>query len=199
MDKNGWMLPKQTGSRNALVCRQDGWTFPRSVADIPKSVSDLLVPASRRYTCVQQKAPPTIAPRATAAKKPVKTKVGTVRARIAPLHDTDGASDPTRVAAETNAIEDKQDQALAFATEPANRQPADQDISFPTFGQQFAPASVTPVVAEPRRPTSAASLDNLHGIEPITEAPIKTLAGKARTGRLDETKALELLRQSVLL
>ncbi|WP_416339060.1 hypothetical protein [Paraburkholderia sp. CNPSo 3076] len=43
------------------------------------------------------------------------------------------------------------------------------------------------------------SLDNLHGIEPIAEALIKTLAGKARTGRLDELKALELLQQAILL
>jgi hypothetical protein len=47
--------------------------------------------------------------------------------------------------------------------------------------------------------TSATSLDDLEGIEPIAEALIKTLAGKARTGRLDELKALELLRQAVLL
>jgi hypothetical protein len=177
-----------------------GWLdVPRSVTDIPKSVSDLLVPASRRYASAQQKAPPAIEPRATAAKKPVNTKVETVRARIAPLHDTDGTSDPTPVDAETNAVKKKQDQALAFSTEPANRQPVDKDISFPTVGQQFAPASVMPVIAESRRLTSATSLDDLHGIEPIAEALIKTLAGKARTGRLDETKALELLQQAVLL
>ncbi|MEI5999936.1 CBS domain-containing protein [Paraburkholderia bengalensis] len=39
----------------------------------------------------------------------------------------------------------------------------------------------------------------LHGIGPIAEALRKTLAGKARTGRLDELKALKLLRQTVLL
>ncbi|MBN3787836.1 hypothetical protein G3N94_13140 [Burkholderia sp. Ac-20353] len=39
----------------------------------------------------------------------------------------------------------------------------------------------------------------LNGIEPIAEALIKTLAGKARTGRLDELKALDLLQQAVLL
>jgi hypothetical protein len=43
------------------------------------------------------------------------------------------------------------------------------------------------------------TLDDLIGIEPIAEALIKTLAGKARTGRLDEMKALELLRQIVSL
>jgi hypothetical protein len=43
------------------------------------------------------------------------------------------------------------------------------------------------------------SLEDLDGIEPIAEALIKTLAGKARTGRLDELKALELLQQAVSL
>jgi hypothetical protein len=43
------------------------------------------------------------------------------------------------------------------------------------------------------------SLIDLVGIAPIAEAQIKTLAGKARTGRLDETKALELLHQVVSL
>ena len=47
--------------------------------------------------------------------------------------------------------------------------------------------------------SSVTSLENLQSIAPIAEALIKTLAGKARTGRLDELKALELLWQPVLL
>jgi len=62
-----------------------------------------------------------------------------------------------------------------------------------------ARATFMQVAAEPRSRTSATSLDDLQGIEPIAEALIKTLAGKARTGRLDELKALELLQQAVLL
>jgi hypothetical protein len=70
-----------------------------------------------------------------------------------------------------------------------------------------APTTVEPLPASalPQRKTvlvpspSVTSLDNLHGIEPIAEALIKTLAGKARTGRLDELKAMELLQQAVLL
>jgi hypothetical protein len=42
-------------------------------------------------------------------------------------------------------------------------------------------------------------LDTLRGIAPIAEALLKTLAGKARTGRLDEGAALRLLQQVVLL
>src|SRR6202790_1803825 len=177
-----------------------GWLdVPRSVTDIPESVSHLLVPASRRRAGAQQELPPAIEPKATAAKKPVNTKVRTAGARIAPLPDVDSAGVPTGLAVETKAVMGQQDQALTFSAEPANRQPVDKDISFPTVGQQFAPAFVTPVIAEPRRLTSATSLDDLHGIEPIAEALIKTLAGKARTGRLDEMTALELLQQAVLL
>jgi len=91
------------------------------------------------------------------------------------------------------------DQAAPSAVEPAVRQTVDNDVSFSAARQQFAPASVTEVITEPRRLTSATSLDDLLGIEPIAEALIKTLAGKARTGRLDEMKALELLQQAVLL
>jgi hypothetical protein len=47
--------------------------------------------------------------------------------------------------------------------------------------------------------TTTTTLDTVHGIAPIAEALIKTLAGKARTGRLDEPKALELLQQAILL
>ncbi|WP_143328104.1 hypothetical protein [Caballeronia pedi] len=62
------------------------------------------------------------------------------------------------------------------------------------------PASTPPErKASPLPSTSVTSLDNLQGIQPIAEALIKTLAGKARTGRLDELKALELLQQAILL
>jgi hypothetical protein len=81
----------------------------------------------------------------------------------------------------------QQDQALSSAADPAMRQPVDNGVAFFAVRQQFGPA------------IAATSLDNLQGIEPIAEALIKTLAGKARTGRLDEMKALELLQQAVLL
>jgi hypothetical protein len=62
------------------------------------------------------------------------------------------------------------------------------------------PVSATPQQNPAPLPfATVTSLDNLHGIAPIAGALIKTLAGKARTGRLDELKALELLQQAVLL
>jgi hypothetical protein len=177
-----------------------GWLdAPRLVTDIPESVSDLLVPESRRHASAQQELPPPVEPKATAAKTPASTKVRTAGARHAPPPDADHTSVPTNVAAETNAVMGQQDQALSSAADPAIRQPVDNDVSFSAARQQFAPASVTRVITEPRRLTSATSLDDLLGIQPIAEALIKTLASKARTGRLDEMKALDLLRQAVLL
>jgi hypothetical protein len=79
------------------------------------------------------------------------------------------------------------------ALQPGNNVPPPAPV------QQSAPASFTEVIEEPRRSAPVTSLDDLIGIAPIAEALIKTLAGKARTGRLDEMKALELLQQIVSL
>jgi hypothetical protein len=170
-----------------------GWLdVPRSVTDIPESVSDLLVPPSRRHASDQQEPPPAIEPKALTAKK-------SAGARLAPPPDANGTGSPTGVAAETNVVTGQLDQTAPSAADPAIRQTVDNDVSFSAARQQSAPASVMQVITEPRRLTSATSLDDLQGIEPIAEALIKTLAGKARTGRLDEMKALELLQQAVLL
>ena len=74
-----------------------------------------------------------------------------------------------------------------------------EPASHPTPAPVPAETTFTEVVAAPRRSAPVTSLDDLIGIAPIAEALIKTLAGKARTGRLDEMKALELLRQIVSL
>jgi hypothetical protein len=61
-------------------------------------------------------------------------------------------------------------------------------------------ASTPSSFAQDAKPsTMATDLDTLRGISPIAEALLKTLAGKARTGRLDEIKALHLLQQAILL
>jgi hypothetical protein len=177
-----------------------GWLdVARSVTDIPESVSDLLVPASRGHAAAQQKRPPAVEPKTKAAKKTASTKVQTAGARHAPPPHVDDTGVSTGLAIETNAVIGQQDQALSSAPEPAIRQPVDNDVSFSAARQQFAPAIAQQAITEPRRVTSATSLDDLQGIEPIAEALIKTLAGKARTGHLDEFKSLELLRQAVLL
>jgi hypothetical protein len=177
-----------------------GWLdVPRSVTDIPESVSDLLIPPSRRHASDQQELTPAIEPKALAAKKSAGTKAKTAGARLALPPDANGTGSPTGVAAETNVVTGQLDQTAPSAADPAIRQTVVNDVSFSAARQQSAPASEMQVITEPRRLTSATSLDDLQGIEPIAEALIKTLAGKARTGRLDEMKALELLQQAVLL
>jgi hypothetical protein len=177
-----------------------GWLdVPRSVTDVPEPVSDLLIPPSRRHASDQQELPPAIQQRATGAKKLAATKAKTAGARLALPLGANGTGSPTGVAAETNVVTGQLDQTAPSAADPAIRQTVDNDVSFSAARQQSAPASVMQVITEPRRLTSATSLDDLQGIEPIAEALIKTLAGKARTGRLDEMKALELLQQAVLL
>jgi len=71
-----------------------------------------------------------------------------------------------------------------------------------TSGPETAPsvASTAHVHTSNTYPSTAMTdLDTLRGIAPIAEALLKTLAGKARIGRLDEATALSLLQQFVLL
>lgn len=173
----------------------DGWLdVPRSVTDIPEPVSDLLVPASRRHMAAQHELPPVVEPTTTAARKPASSKLKTAGARHAPTPDANNTSVLTSVAAKSNAGMGQEDPTFSPASEPA-----DNGVPFSVVHQQFTPVIAQQAITDPHRLTSATSLDNLRGIEPIAEALLKTLAGKARTGRLDEMKALELLQQAVLL
>jgi hypothetical protein len=101
-------------------------------------------------------------------------------------------AEPAHGDADHHAVLAQQDEILLPAAETP-LQPAVADEA------PAAPTQSAEVVAEPQRVAPVTSLDDLVGIEPIAEALIKTLAGKARTGRLDEMKALELLRQIVSL
>ena len=170
---------------------------PRSVTDIPESVSALLDPDPRsgRHAPDQQELPAALKPEAAVARKSALKKAKTESHR----HATPPEADHMSVAAETKAVVDQQDALLPSAADPDVRQAVDREVLSSASHPQPALASVTEVIAEPRRYASVTSLDDLIGIEPIAEALIKTLAGKARTGRLDEMKALELLRQIVSL
>jgi hypothetical protein len=151
----------------------DWLDVPRSVTDIPQSVSALLDPQSGRTAFDQQQLP--------AATKPESAVAGKSAGKKA------------------RAASEQQDPILPPASDLAVRETVDNDVQQSASHQQPAPVSVTEVIAEPRRSAPVTSLEDLIGIEPIAEALIKTLAGKARTGRLDEMKALELLRQIVSL
>ncbi|QIN68056.1 hypothetical protein SBC1_81030 (plasmid) [Caballeronia sp. SBC1] len=177
-----------------------GWLdIPRTVTDIPESVSDLLANRFSSHASAQQKTPPASELKAPVAKKPTVTKTKTTGARLALPPDADATGGPTDLAAQTHAVIEQQAEALPSTDGASIRKPAHNDVSFPAARQQLEPAFGTQVIMEPPSLTSATSLDDLLGIAPIAEALIKTLAGKARTGRLDEIKALQLLQQIVSL
>ena len=167
-----------------------GWLDqPRSEAEIPESVSVLLAPASRARAGSREQAPPAAAtldagaldvspPTPRASETPSATSGSAQAAVVCETQPrsvkTVGAS-PTNeteqpASIEPHAVEDDGDRVSA-------RAPANADLP----------------------PASATSLQGMDGISPIAEALLKTLAGKARTGRLDELTALELLHKAVLL
>jgi hypothetical protein len=166
-----------------------GWLDqPRSEAEIPESVSVLLAPASRARANAREQAlhagtldanapdvsPPSLraseTPSATSESEPAPV-VSEPQLNSAKAAGPSPTNKPEQTAAiEAHAVEDN-----------GGRVPA-RDLA----NAQFPPASAT-------------SLQGLDGISPIAEALLKTLAGKARTGRLDELTALELLHKAVLL
>jgi hypothetical protein len=175
-----------------------GWLdVPRIAADIPVSVATLLLPASRRHAAAQENVPPAPEPKVAATTNPAGVKLRA--ARVQPTSPVEVKEERVQatVAAEPDPVAiAQQEQAAPPAAGIVVRQ--DNDVPAAAAHSQFAPSSL-PVHDEPRPLALATSLDDLQGIQPIAEALLKTLAGKARTGRLDEMKALELLQQAVLL
>ncbi|MGF6605771.1 hypothetical protein OKW45_000671 [Paraburkholderia sp. WSM4175] len=183
-----------------------GWLdTPRSEAEIPESVSRLLTPASRGREPVERQEPLANASSESLREKAAdaKAKVRGPRPRTGVASALESASPVSADSVEANGMSVSQRIHSGDASdEPAGRNAANGDSGLPSV--PAAKSEPLPVAATSQRdpatqPASATSLDNLHGIAPIAEALIKTLAGKARTGRLDELKALELLQQAVLL
>lgn len=166
-----------------------GWLdSPRTEDEIPESVSLMLAPAPRGRTSVEQREP-----QKPATIDGVQGKAATkaVRTKHKRATGTGDSEHPAPVAAEVATVKNYAEAPaaiLSLAGSMPESMPESMPAAVPSH-QDLAPVSST----------SATSLDNLHGIAPIAEALIKTLAGKARTGRLDELKALELLRQAILL
>ncbi|SIO72698.1 hypothetical protein SAMN05444172_9173 [Burkholderia sp. GAS332] len=173
----------------------DWLDVPRSISDIPESVSTLLDPLLGRSASDQQEVPAAKTPEAAVARKSAGRKAKAASDR----HDAPSEAAHVSDAAVMKAAVEQQDSKLPSASDLAIRQPVDTEVPPSASHQQPAMSPVTEVVAEPRHSAPVTSLDDLTGIEPIAEALIKTLAGKARTGRLDEKQALELLRQIVSL
>ncbi|MGF6543706.1 hypothetical protein [Paraburkholderia youngii] len=182
-----------------------GWLdSPRSEAEIPESVSRLLTPASRGRASADQHEPIAATANDDASGRPVNSKVHTRRPRTGVRVEPESASPASADVGEaTEAIVvSQQDHIGGASAEAAGRSSEGSDGKLPAVTPPTAellPAAAIPQPNPVSLPASVTSLDNLAGIAPIAEALIKTLAGKARTGRLDELKALELLQQAVLL
>ncbi|WP_250517713.1 hypothetical protein [Caballeronia sp. INDeC2] len=181
-----------------------GWLDkPRSEAEIPESVSRLLTPAARGRTSVQQEAPLALAAQSNAPTKRA-AKARSEGPHLDDLGDTQSLTASENVPEEKASIAiEPLDQVSAAPSERGGHSLDESDRHFPpaslTTMEPPPAAALTHGKAVSLSSTSATSLDNLDGIEPIAEALLKTLAGKARTGRLDELKALELLQQAILL
>ncbi|MFM0632318.1 hypothetical protein [Paraburkholderia xenovorans] len=166
---------------------------PRSVTDIPQSVSDLLDPQPGRPASDEQDRPAATKPKTALPRKFTRKTAKTVsggHVRPSGAEQYNGGT-VTKEGVEPQAPVPTPALSLAIS------RPVGDDVPTPASHEQPVPAPFTEVVAEPRRSAPVTSLDDMIGIAPIAEALIKTLAGKARTGRLDEMKALELLQKIV--
>ncbi|OUL79834.1 hypothetical protein CA603_33125, partial [Paraburkholderia hospita] len=176
-----------------------GWLdTPRSEGEIPESVSRMLTPASRGRVSVQQHEPlATATDDGAPGQKLTKAKAHTKRSRAGDMGDSESPSPVSADAAgeQETIVVSPQDHVNDFPDDLAGRTPEESNGEAPAATpatRESLPASAIPQRNPVPLPfSSVTSLDNLHGIEPIAEALIKTLAGKARTGRLDELKALE--------
>lgn len=183
-----------------------GWLdTPRSEAEIPESVSHMLAPASRGRVSAQQHEPLATVANDGEQEKPSDAKARTGRAQAGTLGESENSS---RVSADVagekeTIVVSPQDHASDRPDDLAGRSPEESHgeapAAIPATLESFPASAIPQRNPVPLPYACVTSLENLHGIEPIAEALIKTLAGKARTGRLDELKALELLQQAVLL
>nr|WP_082664907.1 hypothetical protein [Burkholderia ambifaria] len=181
-----------------------GWLdTPRSEAEIPESVSRMLTPAPRGRVSVQQHDPLAVgtsdgAPGTLADEKAHKGRAGALGDSESPSPvsaDVAGEKE-TAVASPQDHVRDFSDDLAGRTLEVSN---GEAPAAIPATLESLPASAIPQRNPVPPPFSSVTSLDNLDGIAPIAEALIKTLAGKARTGRLDELKALELLQQAVLL
>ncbi|WP_370469755.1 hypothetical protein [Caballeronia sp. SBC2] len=166
-----------------------GWLdIPREPTDIPNAVAGLLAPQSRRQASSIVEPLIVEKPAKTPPAKGAGTKVRAIReAALTSMAPADTATPATPAQVADIGVE-SQDGRLAQNNVSFALQRPDSLANTPaSFAQEAYPS------------TTATSLDTLRGIAPIAEALLKTLAGKARTGRLDEIKALQLLQQAILL
>ncbi|MEI6001361.1 hypothetical protein H3V53_30605 [Paraburkholderia bengalensis] len=183
-----------------------GWLdSPRTEAEIPESVSSLLRPAPRSRASAQQHDTVVAATAHRAAGKLADAKTPTALAGAGAMAHPENSSPVSADVAGDNEeiVVSTQNRVNNLTDDLAGRAPEENDfgdVAPPTASPESSPVFGIPQGnPAPLSFACVTSLDNLHGIPPVAEALIKTLAGKARTGRLDELKALELLQQAVLL
>jgi len=161
-----------------------GWLdTPRQTDDVPAHVNELLAPTARK----RKTATPTATsnkPQAAVAKDVVDETSVVPEPQNVAVVEQDVASSMTGNV--TTAAE-------AHLSKPAvvQAQSADQHNQSSNTGKDTADEALALSVAS--------DLAHLRGIPPIAEALLKTIAAKARTGLLNENKALELLQQIILL
>jgi hypothetical protein len=183
-----------------------GWLdTPRGEADIPESVAQLLAPTSRARAPGQAQA---LTAAAAYEDTPVATAPTSENDRAVPSITKKPHTEPLPADStgdgDGDSVASAQHKNVSSAVATRADGPVER-IESHTPAAVLAPVASQPAVAmsppadAPSSPTSTTNLDGLDGISPIAEALLKTLAGKARTGRLDELKALELLQQVVLL
>ncbi|WP_250504741.1 hypothetical protein [Caballeronia sp. AZ7_KS35] len=182
----------------------EGWLdTPRSENDIPESVVLLLAPASRaRAHSLALPASPAAPNHDTLDAAAPASQSDVVLSSTS--SDAHAAASPTDAPGGQGGVIVREENELneAVAAPADEHVDADESKVADAVAQPaespLAPAA-PPRTAAPAITTLQTRLDGLDGIAPIAEALLKTLAGKARTGRLDELKALELLQQAVLL
>lgn len=163
-----------------------GWLdIPREPTDIPNAVAGLLAPPSRRQVSPTVEPPIVAKPEKTASATGTGTKVRAAR----------GAALIPKAPANTVAPA----AAGEIGVEAQDERPPDSNVSFALRRPDSLASTPSSFAQDVHPSTTATNLGTLRGISPIAEALLKTLAGKARTGRLDEIKALQLLQQAVLL
>ncbi len=162
-----------------------GWLdLPRAATDIPETVLDLLVPTGRRNASSKGFSVGPETPTPTADKTLPSTHRPGRQIRTL-QKEPSGAAAP--------AVTQNNDQHTE------NERTSIEDVPIARENRGVIASATTPDTQDAYPSTSATSLETLQGIPPIAEALIKTLAGKARTGRLDEIHALQLLQQAILL
>jgi len=162
-----------------------GWLdTPRQTDDVPDHVNELLAPTARKRKTATPIAT-SYKPQVAVAKDLADETSEVPQPQTVSVPEQDVTSDPMEnVTTIVNAanLTNKPVDAVDGANQ--NNHPSNT-------GKDLANEALSLSVAS--------DLAHLRGIPPIAEALLKTIAAKARTGLLNENKALELLQQMILL